>query len=387
MRLLQFEQPAPKLECSIKKVNLEGFGFIEGSFMIKNVGEGQLSGSIFSQLDNLELSPESFDGNNIKVAYMVNLYDYKSDDKISTSAVIRSNGGEAIIPFEFNIVPASIITKEGQNIYSLNQFLDYSIKNPLSARTLLSQKDFMLWLFSIGYSYMDIYDKFVSDPNKERALDNFLIFNKLKQKATILPTQTNLKVQLPQDSSAYTAGIGLKRTTFGYATASLAVRKGSWLKLSKNKVESRDFDENNFTEVDYIILTDELKARDTAIVDVESENIIQRIYLTISFKKAFNAYLNKNSYAYEDKGVLSILNNTGKDLMLDINTKDNFIKFDANRYYIGKSAQINFDIKFSALATSLGFKKKLFINSQIFLSSNINGIVTTKKLDIRLSAI
>ena len=390
MRLEHLEYLRPIIKSSVSRVSIEGFGFVEGSFELTNIGEGELSGSIYSAQDNLELSPESFVGNRIKVAYMFNLSDYKPGDTVTTKAIIRSNGGELIVPFDICVAPAGIVTKDGITISSFAQFYDYAQESPVAARSLLGHHDFMTWLFNSGYQYMDIYEKISADSNKERALDNFFVFNELKKKASIFPESRYIKVRLGLDETAATGGIKLLRSSRGYADAEIFQRTGgSWLKLTKSRVTSADFEGDEY-ELGYIILASELKGRAMALIDIVCENTKQapeQVYLMASYKKAFSASLDKFSYSFEDSGDIYLSNETDSEIVVDIKPNEGFIKLKSKRYVIGgKKAKIPFEIKYSALA-NMRLRKKNFDTGSLYISSIVNGVATTQLLTIKMSSI
>ncbi|MCL2396717.1 MAG: DUF5717 family protein [Defluviitaleaceae bacterium] len=364
-RLEHLEHPIPKIALSTGKINVEGSGIVDGSFEIINIGEGELAGKVASVADFLSFSPVNFCGNKVRVEYSLDLNGLTGRHK--TSAVITSNGGEKMLLFDVHVVPAAIVARDGTQIATLEHFLAYAQRQPVGARQLFTQRDFMIWLFNAGYSSMDIYESFAADPNKERAVDNFLIFNGLKGKACIVAQDTDVTLSVGQNDNAVTGGICLRPSTWGYVEGNLTVAKGAdWLKLSKSRVTSTDFGEDGMAEVDYIVLADKLKGRDMAVVHLDDGS--QRptlINIWCNIAAPFNVRLDKESYFFEDKGRLHITNNTGSDLMIDIYC-ENFIKFEAKRYFISKTAEIGFDIKFSTIkAATLALRKQLYAATQI----------------------
>ena len=257
------------------------------------------------------------------------------------------------------------MARDGTKIATLEHFLVYAQHSPVAARQLFTQKDFMIWLFNTGYPCMDMYEIFAADPLKERAIDNFLVFNGLKSKATIVANNKNILINIGHGDDVVTGGISLQRSGQGYVEGNLTVKsRGDWLKLSKDKISGADFDENNRAEIDYMILPENLSGRDVAVVDLKCSNP-QQIYIHCAMARPFEARLDKESYYFEDKGKLYLTNNTGRDLMIDIFC-ENFVKFEAKRYLISKYAEIDFDIKFSTIrAATLALRKQLYATTQI----------------------
>ena len=382
-RLAHLEYPVPKIALSADRIDAHGAEFIEGSFEIFNIGEGELEGRIEASADFLSFAAETFTGNKVNIDYSINLNEIRGEHKVS--AIITSNGGEKIVTFDVKANPPAIVRGDAK-IATLEHFVDYLRKSPVDGRRLFGQKDFMIWLFNMGYPSMDIYERLASDPNKERAVDNFLIFNGLKNKAGIVAEQTDLVVNIGHDDSVATGGIRLRKTTWGFAEASVTVRQGAdWLKVTKSHVAASDFDEDNIAELDYIIMADEIKRRDAAIVDVVTDTgSVTSIRLQCNISGAFEAGLDREAYYFEDRGKLQLHNNTGRDLMIDIYC-ENFVKFEAQRYFIGKYAEIDFQIKFSSLrAATLAFKKQLRAATHIHVRAQVAGRDSTKKLTLRL---
>ncbi|MCL2415671.1 MAG: DUF5717 family protein [Defluviitaleaceae bacterium] len=171
------DYPIPKIRVSPSKISLGAYATYEGDFIIENMGAGMLEGRIFSDSDALILPFEEFSGNRVVVHYIINLDGYKIGDYLNWRVIIFSNGGEKVVDFKIEVTAPAIITKDGATISSMEQFLDYVKEQPIAARQLFTQQDFMLWLFNSGFRNMDLYDAFAADPNKERAVDNFLILN------------------------------------------------------------------------------------------------------------------------------------------------------------------------------------------------------------------
>jgi len=381
-RLAHLEYPAPKIALSTDRIDAHGAEIIEGSFEVLNIGEGELVGRINSCADFLRFSPETFSGNKISIGYSFNMEGLSGEHQ--AVAVIMSTGGEKTVKFNVKVSSAELITNDSTKIASLEHFLEYVRKSPVAARRLFVQKDFMILLFNMGYSSMDIYEKFVTDPNKERAVDNFLVFNGLKSKAAIVVQEPDVIMNVSQGESTATGGIALRKTAWGDAEADLHVRQGGdWLKLSKNRVTDADFNDDNVAEVDYVVLADKIKGRSVAIVDVQCDTPRQ-VRLQCNISGAFDARLDRESYFFEDRGRLFLKNNTGNDLMIDIYC-ENFVKFAAKRYIISAYAEIDFVIKFSSLrAATMAFRKQLYVTTQIHVRAVATGVDTVKRMRLKL---
>ncbi|MCL2576154.1 MAG: DUF5717 family protein [Defluviitaleaceae bacterium] len=382
-RLPFLEQfPQPKLNISETKISLRGFGLIYGAIEISNAGDGVLAGSIASISDFLSFSPESFEGNKVTIEYTLDLGGISGE--ILANAVVTSSGGERVIDFHIIVNPPDVLERDGYVMADLSDFAEYARTNTIAARSLFARHEFMVWLLNMNYSQLDIYEKIAADPNKERALDNFLVFNGEKMKAKILPETRDLSHSISITDTAITGSIVLRKTTWGFAECSLEVIQGEkWLKLSKSKLVSSDFDDENLTQIHYIIMPEYLSERETAIVTIDGEGN-EKVHIRASFAPAFSARLDKQSFFFDDKGKLIIENNTGHDLLIDINC-ENYVKFAARRYHIGKMAEIDFEIKFGSFKqASLSFKKQMYAETFIHVVAIDAGKTYGKRMELTL---
>ncbi|MCL2854820.1 MAG: DUF5717 family protein [Defluviitaleaceae bacterium] len=376
------QYPPPKLTVSTEKVHHKGAGVIYGTLEIENATEGELAGTISSMADFITFSPTQFLGNKVQIEYTLDLVGLSGE--VTTGAVITTNGGQKTVDFHITVNPPDVLTKDDLILADLDDFATYAKTQPIAARQLFTRHDFMAWLLGMNYPNMSIYEAFAADPNKERAVDNFLVFNGKKYKAKIIPETVDLSHSIGMWEDTVTGSITLRRTTWGYAEANLQVIAGEqWFKLSKNKVVSGDFDAENGAEVHYIILPAESEGRDTAIVLVEGDKD-HKIHIHATSAKPFDARLDKESFFFEDKGKLIITNNTGQDLMIDIACEP-FVKFDARRYFIGKTAEIDFDIKYGSIkAASLAFKRQMYAESHIHVVAIDSGKSYGRRLPLTL---
>lgn len=374
--------PPPKLVVSPKNIRHKGAGIIYGTLEIKNQTDEELFGTITSMADFLTFLPGSFVGNKITVEYTLDLVGLSGE--IGTSAVITTNGGEIVVDFHITVNPPDVLTKDDLVLADLNDFATYVRTYPIPARQLFTRHDFMAWLMGMNYPNMDIYDSFATDPNRERAVDNFLVFNGKKYKAKIVPEAGNLAHSIGMWEDTVTGSIVLRKTTWGYAEADLHVIAGEkWLKLSKSKVTSADFDEKNRAEIHYIILPSESKGHDTAIVLLKGDQD-HKIHINITSAAAFDVRLDKETFFFDDKGKLFITNNTGQDLMIDIACEP-FVKFDARRYLIGRTAEIDFEIKYGSIkAASFALKRQMYAESHIHVVAIESGKSYGRRLPLTL---
>lgn len=367
----QFERPLPIINKDVDKIYLETSNNCEGSLTIKNDSGGEIMGRIMSNSRFLTFEPAYFEGNNSNISFYVNLDIYNPGDIFRTNAVIMSNGGEHTIEFTVKIIPYAINTKEGISISNLNQFYNYAKKHPISARGLFTNHEFMMWLHASGYEYMDLYEKFAMDSNKERALDNFLLLNKLKYKADIEFETDEIQVSVPCFNNDMVHGIiSIRKTGWGYIHGELKNNK-TWLYLGKNTINSSDFDDENKTYINYSVdpLNFRSKVNYDKIICNGKELMIKAVKMDF-----IKAGIERNFLSYKDMSYILLENNTEDKLQVNIYTRDNFVKFESIKYFIDKKSSIPFRIDMPVIISAQhALKKQSSMASEICVESTYKG--------------
>jgi len=360
-----FEYPLPVLSTSLDRIDSESSGHINGSFNVRNKGGGNLAGRILSNSKALTFIPDIFSGRNIVINYHIDISALKPGDELRTSAVVMTNGGEKTIPVTVKIVPTRIETKEGVGLSSLSDFNEYAMDHPVAARSFFMSSDFFSWLTAIQYPHTDSYEELTKDPNKERALDNFLIISGLKQKSKIIPISKQVTAVInPYDKNIYTGDLRLVRTGWGYLSGGVTLKtKAKWLKMGKDLISARDFDVNNHMTLSFYIspvfLTSPM-CGETVAIDGETVSICARALHSVS------ARLSKAYAGFGDSGTVCLNNNTGHDIKVEILPEDTFIRFEGRQYLIGKYAEIPFEIRLTGLqATQLRLLKQPVVRTGV----------------------
>lgn len=377
----QFEGPLPIINKDTKKIYIETSNSCEGSIIIKNSGGGTIAGRIMSNSRFISFEPEEFNGNNSKIMFYINLNTYgskyanevkiapniNSEEILKSTAVIMSNGGEHKIEFTIKVVPCSIETEEKISISSLKDFYGYFRKYPSKAEALFYKREFMSWLKAIGYENMDLYEKFLLDTNKERALDNFLIANKLKHRASVDFENRLISVIVPAfNDDIYTGLIKLKKTGSGYIEEEIK-NISPWFSLGKKTVLSSDFDNEGTAYINYSI--DPLKFSRKVNFDKVflSDKVLEVKAVKLSF---IDAQLERTYLSFKDSSNILIINNANEKLTVDITPKDSFIKLEGKRYYINETALIPFTIDIpKLLQAQLSLKKQPTLESSLYIES------------------
>ena len=346
-----YEHPLPSLKPDVDRIETEATGGVTGSFTIKNKGGGVLSGVILSNSKALAFSPAEFSGRASTINYTIDVSQYGPGDELRTSAVIMSNGGERTLPVSVRIVPARIETAEGARLTGLTDFAEYAKEHPVSARALFVSEDFNNWLAALGYPHMDSFADVVKDADPERALDNFLIISGLKTKSYAVPETDRITAAVnPFERTPFTGELRVTKNGWGYLDCAVSVKNGAkWLKTGKSRLTSHDFDVTGVAVLTYYVspafLTDSLCRETLTIGDYE-------VTVYAGALPPVSCAMPRDSFRPGDGGSISITNNTGRDLTMEIIPDDGFMKFEGRRYFVGKYAEIPFEIRLNALQTA-----------------------------------
>ena len=379
----RFEYPLPSLSVSVDALHMETNGHFTGSFTVKNTGGGALSGKVLSRCPGLTFSPAAWDGNSQTISYTFNAADaaLTTGQSLTSHAFISSNGGEIKLPVTVKFTKMVIDTDEGVSITNLQEFYDYALAYPAQGRRLFVDSNFYMLLLATGYKYMEVYEFLHKDANRERALDNFFILSGFKGKTTLSVVAEagnpfasrprhgfpgagkSLKfVQNPNGGAMpmLDGFITVRKSDSGYVEAPITVHGDApWLNFYASKLMQKDFKGTLTTRVNFSI--DPIKisgayARALVTIGTNPANTVEIVY---SRAAPLVVHLNQGTYAYEDKGMLQITNNTGKDIKVEIFCPDNYLRFSARSYLVGAYGEVPFDVKLPALASAGRLLKKV----------------------------
>ncbi len=373
MDLREFlEYPLPNIEIDIDKIAINMSEKNKGFINIKNIGGGILSGDIISNTECLVLEKDSFEGNQVCIEYNIVPSIYSSGDFIKSELIIVSNGGQIYLPVYITISNFDYLECGKEKIYTIKDFYNYYLKNYIESIRIFYSYEFMLWLKNINYAHIDVVEEILKDANKQRAIDNFFILTKMKEKCYIELSQKIFKYKYYKTKSkADIIGIvTLKLIGNGYFEEDISLEDDiDYIVLSKNKITNKDFNENGIYNLEFTILKDKINSffeRRKILFNKTNENVI----IEISRKNPIEVLFEKEYFMPIDKGVLKILNNTEEDIVIEIVPKDTFIYFEGKKYLISKYSEINFNIKLTGfLKAQMDFTKKPNIESQILIKA------------------
>jgi len=323
---------------------------------------------VISRVRGLVFSPVEFEGN-AEISYTFDGAAAKLGvgETLASHFFITSNGGEKKIPFRAKLIKMSILTPEGVRIANIRDFFAYSASYPAQARRLFVDNEFYMLLRAGNYDFMEVYETLHKDANRERAMDNFFILSRLKER-TILVHQDTTRLEfsrLPGQNDKIHGSFQVQKSDGGYLEAPLTISGNSpWLSLSSGKLTTADFNAENTATINFTIEPEKIEnilAHEKIIVgnNINAEIIFRRLP-QIAMK------LNREAYRYTDRGTIEITNNTGENASISIFCKDNYVRFTEQSHKVGERGEIPFEIKLSAfMSAQMLFRKVPYMNSQI----------------------
>ena len=375
---MRFEQPIPIPQININEISFTTKDEHIGEFNIKNTSGGILSGRIICHSPAFSFAPTNFTGNNQKITYKFSpdKAKIKPGETYETDIIIYTNGGEIRLPIKASFTKLTVTTAEGINIASIDDFYIYAKDHPSSARRIFTDNDFYMFLLSQAWEYVDIYDSLHKDANRERALDNFFILaGKKKATELYLPDKTIEFIKKPGDNDILYGNFTVKKSDSGYYESPITALGGvPWLTLSASRIISSDFNNENTAVINFTI--DPAKiitnyARERILIGT-GKNILEIVYKK---SRPIIVKLVNENIRFDDKGRISIINNTGKLIKIELVCSDNFIKFQTKNIIIENAYQeVPFDVKLSPFTSArLMFSRQPYIRTQITLKATAPG--------------
>jgi hypothetical protein len=386
----RFEYPQPVCLVDTESLFIETTDAFNGAFKIKNGGGSILNGRIICREQSLTFVPAKWEGNEQLIAYRFNpeeAYGLKPGGTLETSVYIHSNGGEKKLPVTVKLTKMAITTDEDWVVANIRDFYDYALEYPVQARRLFTSSEFYMLLLAVNYPYMEAYEMLHKDPNRERAVDNFFILSGIKKKTGFtLQTHVIEYLRKPNETDTVYGSFLIRKTDRGFLEVPVkTLNDAEWLTLSTERLISSDFNEADTAVVNFGI--DPLRianryAKETVIIGPEEEpgNSLDIIFRQ---EQPLSVHLGREGYRFEDKGVIAVTNNTGKDLIMEVFCKDSFIRFEARKYMVGSFYEIPFEVRLSGfMSAQLLFRKLPFLRSTVELKTVCYGKVVRRNLSL-----
>jgi len=371
--------PPPILHADIDSIKIETNDSHSGSFTIKNIGGGTLSGHVLSRFSGLVFEPTTWTGNRQTICYTLGAAGLPSGTAEGIF-YISSNGGEIELPVSATLSKMTIATDEGHTITSLADFFEYAQAHPAQARRLFVDGEFYMLLLAIGYQYMEVYEALHKDSNRERAMDNFFILSGLKPRTTLcIPNRRLVFTQNPNDTTMLYGNIQVYKSDFGYADAQVTTSV-PWLNFYASRLTTSDFKDTLSAALHFSIDPTQIAenyVREQVTIGTDIIEISYRRNPPLSMK------LSRTTYRFDDSGTIDITNNTGQDMRVEVFCPESYVRFSAKSYLVGANGQVPFGIKLSPfLSAQLFFRKLPYMKTELEIKATVPGAVYVKKLPV-----
>ena len=384
-----YENPRPLLVVSIQELSIETKDSHSGSFTIKNAGGGELTGRIYSRLAGLSFTPNAWSGNSQKIEYVwdASTAALKAGESMEGLFYVTSNGGEAVIPVNAKHIRMSITTPSGRVVANVKDFYEYSLTSESGAKRMFTDSEFYMLLLATNYPYLEVYENLHKDANRERAMDNFFILSGLKKKTEVYVKQKKLQFSSNKNETI-TGKFNVHKSDTGYAQTDIKTVNGApWLTLSTGRLVSHDFDDSLAATASFTIEPKKIPqnfAREEIVVGQEAlgdkSNVVEVIFRRNS---SIKARLSRDTYKFEDTGMLLVVNNTGNTLTIEPFCSESYIRFGAKRFVVDEYAEIPFEVKLSTFMNAqVYFRKIAYLKTVIEVKYSLPGSVQKKSLPV-----
>lgn len=380
---IKYEYMLPILSIDIDKINIQlcPNSTIEKNFNIKNISKGMLSGNITTNIPHLSFIPNSWNENVCNIKYTYNSQYLKAGSNLKGRAVVQSNGGELILPINIDITPNQTIINN-KKIDSLDTFVDYAKDNFSEAKNIFMSKNFLEICNVIDDELFKLYKRLYLEVYKEIALDNFLIIMNKKQPVKLKSTEAKIELTVkPLEDKKIKYKLPLKIEGWGTIESTIS-SKQDWIEFSNSNISSINVSDGQLLDIFCIINTSIIKNKfNRGIIEIEGNTYNTALEITVKREPVFSVELSKNYYNMYDKGSIRIINNTGSDIKIEVDT-DKFIEFKSKKYFISAYAEIPFDIKFYK---TFDLIKVPMYKTTILIKTIIGGKAIKKYIDIKIT--
>lgn len=340
-----------------------------GTIVIKNIGYGILNGNIYTD-SLISFEASTFSGNNVAVKYNINVTSI--NDNIASNVTISSNGGEYILNFIISVKPPVYFIENG-TLTDIKSFYTYYTQYPIFAKKHFIKHDFLIWLYSINYENIDIYEQFSKDANKERGINNFFVYNKLQAQPTLQIKTKEIVIKInPYKKENITKSICIIKKGIGYIDETIATTV-PWVKFYTNTITTKDFKEADEININYTIDETAITKR-VEYGRISLNNGIGYVLIKLVVLNFIEASIPTNYLTLRDEFFISLKNNTSEAIDIEVEPKDNFVKFEKLIFTITENEDIPFFIRLNTLQMAKkSIRKRPIFTTIIRLKSTYKG--------------
>jgi len=204
---------------------------------------------------------------------------------------------------------------------NINDFLCETQKDLNHAQEIFYSNNFLNDYSITDERIIKLYNRIVSDTDRENALNNFLVMAKLKHppKITFNKKRIEIKLKYFEDRKIRYKIPVITEGSGSLDLSAQAKYPAEWLEIKNNEFLNQKVIDGQLFEI-FCIIDTKLIASSKAynVMVLKSPYNTVEIELFVNREKAVKAELSKSSYISHEKGFLKVYNNTGEDLMIEI---------------------------------------------------------------------
>ena len=249
------EHDLPKPIISVSEINMQvnAASVKEGVIEVVSKNSVPVKGVVYSTHEKFKIIDNEFYGTHNCIRYWIDTTYSEKNDKIEGLVNIVSNGGEFNIPFDIEVGQRSADTTIG-NVKNIFHFANLVQTSYDEALKLFCSDKFKEVFLRDEIHLLSVYDGLIDNPNKNLALEEFLIVAN-KKHAIDIQLLSNYKIY--EDITAnFGDTVILSKNNWGYANFDVEV-KGDFISVDKKSISTLDFAGSNY-EFNYVICADKL---------------------------------------------------------------------------------------------------------------------------------
>lgn len=296
-----FRYERPELLLSTERIEasvVEG-EVCKGSFLITNSGQERMRGFLFCADREMELSCQSFEGEQQEVTYSYHTEYLSSGQKREGRIVIVSDLGEAELPYEMNVIEPGFITSIGR-VSDLFQFTGLARSDWQEARNLFASERFAAVCLKGNVSDQLLYRGLVQSTSLDQAMEEFL--RAIRKKTAVRLEVERKEQEYHLAEKAMKDHIRLRRDGWGYLEVRLEADV-PFLQPEKEYLTSEDFMAGG-CEVSFVLDPSQMKnGRNVAKLRIwtpDQEIILEYVCYRMAGRRQ-RASVNYKKKAYEEK--------------------------------------------------------------------------------------
>ncbi len=245
------------MELSVSVAGLTGNcvtdGCNNGSFVVTSMSDGEARGIVCSDNYRIIIENTSFIGKSATINYMVNAKGMAAGEKIQGTVSIISDGGELLIPCEFDIIEEYVETSIGK-VSKLVHFANLAQQNFEEALAIFVGEDFERIFIHDNPKMQAVYEGLIKGNDAKNALEEFLIYSNKKKRLTY-SLRDNIK-RYEDITVNYADKLMIQKSGWGYGRLLVKV-SGDFIVAAKSEISTEEFAGNTY-ELSYLIEHDKL---------------------------------------------------------------------------------------------------------------------------------